>query len=141
GGQQQGIAPPVRLECGRRLVDDIDEWNAAQPRHRLGHQMHGVGANEHTGRAAPSQARAGFAEESARIFPAPSLLQLDYPVKVERTQGNFGRVQSATQGTDALIDAPIIDRGGFPAHAADQTDGFHFYPRASDHAYYGPGAG
>ena len=40
-------------------------------------------------------------------------------------QHDFGGVRAAQTLPDGFIDDPVVWHGGFPAHAAEQAEGFH----------------
>ena len=55
---------------------------------------------------------------------ASALQRLDL-VEIHAVQNDLGRVQATQTAFDDFVDLAVIRDGRFPAHAADEAEGFH----------------
>ena len=125
GGEKQRLAASIRLQGCGGFVDDVDEGDARHLLDRFCDEVHGVGADEHTIGTGIGKACAGGAQKCTGLIPAIGLLKGDDFGKIKRMHDDIGRDQPTAAVAHGFIDHAVIGCGGFPAHAADQTDAFH----------------
>ena len=124
-GQKQRARDALCQKRLCRFVDDVDERHAGALGHRPGDQMHGVGADQNAIGAGLGETLAGARQHVGRRIPFAGGLQLHHGVEIERAQGDLAGMEPAEPVAHGFVDELIIDGCRFPAHAADQADGFH----------------
>jgi hypothetical protein len=91
----------------------------------LGQEVHGVGANQHALCACGFQLPGRLAQDDGHPIPIPCALSLSNVCKVQTDQIQFGAAQATQTLGDLAVDDLVVQGGRFPAHAADQSYGFH----------------
>ncbi|MCY1303741.1 hypothetical protein D9M70_534630 [compost metagenome] len=87
--------------------------------------MHGVRTKQHEIRAADLDLARGLLHEPPKFIPLLRMLQcLDF-LEADGGHDAAGIVVPAHPGFHVLVDQPVVLGGRLPAHAADQSDGFH----------------
>jgi hypothetical protein len=87
--------------------------------------VHGVGANEQSLGPAVRQLAGRRLQNLGHAVPVALLLQVGNVLKIQADQLQGGRVQSAPASRHFAVDVLVIQGGGLPTHAPDQTDFFH----------------
>jgi hypothetical protein len=94
------------------------------------HLVHRVRAQHDALGTCPFHRARRVGQSFAGILPASRTLQLLDVVKVDAVKDQLGRVKPAQSPLDRLVDEAVVQRGRFPAHAADQADHLHTDPSA-----------
>lgn len=87
--------------------------------------VHGVGTQHHTIGPGPLQPLHAIGQYLPGLLPVAAALQEFNLVKVNTGQYQFGGMKAAKARLYGLVDVVAVGNGGFPAHAADEADGFH----------------
>ncbi len=95
------------------------------PLNAVGELVHGVGADQQALGAGGLQVAADVGEHGAGLVPGVGLLQADDAGEIDGPHHDVGRMQPAETDAHLLVDASVVHRGAFPAHAADQADHLH----------------
>ncbi len=87
--------------------------------------VHGVGADEQEVSARRFDGTSGLGQHLARLRPIARVLQHLDLLEIDADHGDARRMQAAQPLLHAFVDPAIVEFGAFPAHAAEQADGFH----------------
>ncbi|OIQ74368.1 hypothetical protein GALL_439800 [mine drainage metagenome] len=125
GSQQTHALVTPLLDGQRRGVGNVQQGNADRCLNRIGHFVHGVGAQHQAIGAGTRQCLGGLGQQGAGCIPLASGLQVFDLREIDAVQNEFGRVQAAQPLLHPLVDFAVVGHGGLPAHAADQAQGLH----------------
>jgi hypothetical protein len=130
----------IQSLCADRLaggVDDVDQRQRRSGRHGVGHDVHGVGADQDALGAAGLQAPRGLGQQCAGAVPFTLALAGGDHREVQAVQQQSRRMQRPEAITHAAVDQAVVLDGRFPAHAADEADGAHAcFLRVGGHAVW-----
>jgi len=87
--------------------------------------VHGVGAQHDEIGATCLQRTRRRGHGLTGGIPVAGVLQRFDLVEIHAVQQQPGRMQAAERVAHGLVDDPVVEQGGFPAHAADQANGLH----------------
>jgi len=89
---------------------------------RVGHQVHGVGAQQDEVGAAALQAEGGVFHPVGQFIPIALMLEALDLAEIDRPHQAARRVNAAEPVANLAVDDPVVFGGAFPAHAADEAD-------------------
>ncbi len=106
-------------------ISDMDQRDRDGCLNLIRQFVHGVGADQDAFCSSLFKTAGMAGKDTGCHGPVASLLQADNGVEIDRAQENFGGGKASQPVAHLLIDPAIVDRCAFPAHAANQADGFH----------------
>ncbi|OIQ81474.1 hypothetical protein GALL_367660 [mine drainage metagenome] len=123
--QQRDAATAGALDRVGGRVDDVQQRQRYRGGDRVGNTVHRVGADQHAIGSAALQAPRAVGQLFAQPVPVAGALALHDVFEIDAEQQQPRRVQAAEPLGDRAVDDAVVQRGRFPAHAPDQSDGLH----------------
>jgi len=122
GAEQSHPADTGVEDRPRGGVAEVEQRYADRRLDRVGHLVHGVGAQHQEVGAGPLQRRGLGGEQPSGVVPPVLDLHLLDLGEVDRGHQDPGRVQPAEAFLHRLVDEPVVLGGRLPAHAAEEPD-------------------
>ncbi len=116
-------------------IRDVEQGDAGSGGDRIGHPVHGVGADDNEVGAAAFEPLRGLDHLDGQRAPVAGVLETFDVAEIDRVHQAAGGMHAAETFAHLLIDDAVILGRAFPAHAADQADcpGLHGARRVRDH--------
>ncbi len=109
--------------CGG--IGDVQQRQRRRGFHPGCDLVHGVGADHQEIGARALQAPGGIRQQLARVVPLAGMLESFDLLEIQAVEQDPRRMQSTEPFLHALVDQAVVGHGGFPAHAAEHSDGLH----------------